>query len=119
MGWSDIGCWLEFGNLQPQEGENRIMGETVLSDVKNCTIYSQHRLIAALGIEDLIIADTEDALLVAHKNHTQNVRDIVEKLKSRDDARYKTFPKSAQSEGMKNRNEETPLHFNQTKILQE
>lgn len=94
IGWSDIGSWNELGALHPaDEHKNNSLGDVMCKDTNNCIIYGGERLIATLGIKDLIISDTADALLVAHKDRAQDVRDIVDELKSRNDALYKEFPK--------------------------
>ena len=93
IGWSDIGSWNELGDLHPaDENQNNILGRTICKGTHNCVIHADDRFIAALGVKDLIIADTADALLVAHKDNVQDVRGIVDELKSRNDAVYKEFP---------------------------
>ena len=93
MGWSDIGSWNELGALHPADGhQNNISGRTICKETHNCIIRADDRFIATLGVKDLIIADTAGALLVAHKDNVQDVRGIVDELKSRNDAVYKEFP---------------------------
>ena len=80
--WSDVGCWQSLGNMiQPDESGNRIDGEAVLLDVTNTIVKSNHRVIAGVGLKDLVIIDTEDALLVSHVDRVQDVKKIVERLK--------------------------------------
>jgi mannose-1-phosphate guanylyltransferase len=82
IGWSDIGCWKSLGDLvNPDENSNRIQGDVVVQDTKNCTIKSEDRMIGAVGLENLIIVDTPDALLVANKNRAQDVKKIFSHLK--------------------------------------
>lgn len=82
IGWSDIGSWNSLGNLTASdENGNRIEGETLLHDVSNCYIRGQDRLIAAVGIDDLFIIDTPDALLVASKARAQDIKSIYSQLK--------------------------------------
>lgn len=93
IGWSDIGSWTEFGALSPMDAKgNNLKGEVVLNQVENCIIHGNDKLIAAVGVEDLIIADTADALLVANKSHAQQVRHLVDELKNRANPAYKEFP---------------------------
>ena len=69
IGWSDIGSWTAFADLLPADGQgNHISGEVALIDTKNTIISGGDRLIGAVGIEDLIIVDTADALLVAKQD---------------------------------------------------
>jgi mannose-1-phosphate guanylyltransferase / mannose-6-phosphate isomerase len=90
LGWSDIGSWNALGELLPPDGSgNRALGETVLIDTKNCLVKSDHHLVATVGVEDLIIVDTPDAVLVAHKNKTQDVKKVVQQLKSKGHEAYR------------------------------
>lgn len=91
IGWSDIGSWKALSDLQtPDEHGNRVVGEAVLHNVDNCFLMSQERLIGAVGLKDLVIVDTPDALLVAHKDSTQDVKHIYGELKKRGHDTYKT-----------------------------
>ncbi|KQR85485.1 mannose-1-phosphate guanyltransferase [Burkholderia sp. Leaf177] len=83
MGWSDIGSWLSISELTaPDERGNRIHGEAMLHDVDNCFVRSEDgRLIGAVGVHDLIVVDTADALLIASRDRAQDVKQIVAKLK--------------------------------------
>lgn len=93
IGWSDIGSWNEFGALYPlDQAGNNVTGNVVLEDVKDCIIHSENRLVAALGLEAMIVADTPDALLIAPKDRAQEVRSIVSVLKKRKDSTFQLFP---------------------------
>lgn len=81
-GWSDIGSWTALWETCPKDKEeNCLKGDIISKDTHRCFIRSEGRLIATIGIKDLIIIDTKDALLVADKNKTQDVKEIVETLK--------------------------------------
>jgi len=85
LGWSDIGSWSVLAGLYPaDERGNHVFGdqETVLEDVRNCDICGQERLVAALGLENLLIVDTPDALLVTPKEREQEVKKIYNRLKA-------------------------------------
>lgn len=83
IGWSDIGSWAALGELAEADAQgNRIEGEALLKDAENCFIRSEDRLVSAVGVKDLIIVDTPDALLVAHKDRAQDVKQIYGELKS-------------------------------------
>jgi mannose-1-phosphate guanylyltransferase/mannose-6-phosphate isomerase len=83
IGWSDIGSWSALGDLtHPDAQGNRIEGEAVLHDVSNCYILSNKRVVGAVGISDLIIVDTPDALLVADKSKAQDVKHLYAALKA-------------------------------------
>ncbi|SAL14079.1 mannose-1-phosphate guanylyltransferase (GDP) [Caballeronia udeis] len=83
MGWSDIGSWLSISELTaPDARGNRIHGEAELYEVDNCFIRSEDgRMIGAVGVQDLIVVDTADALLIASRDRAQDVKQIVAKLK--------------------------------------
>ena len=93
IGWSDIGSWSALAGLQPPDAQgNRVAGKTneaLLENVRNCYIQSSGRTIGAVGVTDLVIVDTPDAVLVAHRDHAQEVRKIVEKLKASGNETYK------------------------------
>lgn len=80
--WSDIGSWNAVCDLVPaDEAGNRVIGEAVLVDVGNTFIQSEGRMVAAIGLDNLLIVDTPDALLVANRERSQDVRKVVQQLK--------------------------------------
>ncbi len=90
LGWSDIGSWNALCDLvAPDEEGNRSIGDTVLIGTKNTFVQSEHHLVAAVGVEDLIIVDTPDAVLVAHKDKTQDVKKVVQQLKEHGHEAYR------------------------------
>jgi mannose-1-phosphate guanylyltransferase/mannose-6-phosphate isomerase len=83
IGWSDIGSWSAIGELAQEDGQsNRIEGKVVTHNVTGCYIRSAGRVVGAVGLENLVIVDTPDALLVASKAHAQDVRHIYAQLKA-------------------------------------
>lgn len=83
IGWSDIGSWSALGDLsEPDEQGNRVHGEALLHDARNCFIQSHKRVVGAVGIDNLIIVDTPDALLVADKSRAQDVKHLYAELKA-------------------------------------
>lgn len=83
IGWSDIGSWSALGDLSlPDASGNRIEGTALLHDVTNCYIQSNKRVVGAVGIDNLIIVDTPDALLVADKSRAQDVKHLYAALKA-------------------------------------
>ncbi|MGV0005829.1 MAG: mannose-1-phosphate guanylyltransferase/mannose-6-phosphate isomerase [Candidatus Porifericomitaceae bacterium WSBS_2022_MAG_OTU9] len=93
MGWSDVGSWQELGQLYPRDDNgNHVHGQSLLQDVSDCIIYSGHRMVAALGIKDIVVADTSDAVLVAERGRIQEVRKLVESLQQMEHDSYKLFP---------------------------
>ncbi len=88
IGWSDIGDWATLYELLPADGEgNVVVGEHVGLDTKGCLVHSS-RLVATIGLEDMIIVDTGDAVLICPKDRAQDVKRLVEKLREMGKERY-------------------------------
>lgn len=86
MGWSDVGSWDALWEISPRDDAgNAIVGDVVLHDVSGSYVRSDHKLIAAIGVKDLIVVATDDAVLVADRADAQKVKNLVDALK--DDAR--------------------------------
>lgn len=83
FGWNDLGSWDEVARLFPRdEQENAVSGQVFLRDVKNCHISTVgNRIAAAIGVEDLIVIDTDDAVLVCRKGRSQDVKEVVDYLR--------------------------------------
>ena len=81
-GWSDVGAWDALWEVLPKDGEGNVaQGDVLLYDCRNTLAMSEGRLVACVGVEDMIIVETPDAILVAHKSKTQDVKRIVDQLK--------------------------------------
>jgi mannose-1-phosphate guanylyltransferase len=85
MGWSDIGDWHVLGQLgEPDAAGNSLQGDVVPVATTNSAAWSETgRLIAMVGLDNIVVVDTEDALLVADRSRTQEVRQVVDLLKAR------------------------------------
>lgn len=82
IGWSDIGSWNAVSELtDADENGNRFEGEVLSHGARNNYVNSEDRLTALVGVEDLLVIDTADALMIAHKDHAQDVKHIVTQLK--------------------------------------
>ena len=82
FGWSDIGSWNAVQNLIPvNDHGNRVVGDAIMIDTFDTFVQSQDRLVATLGVQNLMIVDTPDALLVATPEKSQDVKKIVAELK--------------------------------------
>ena len=80
--WSDVGSWDALWELATKDASgNAARGDVQLQDTKDSLIFGERRLVATLGIEGLVIVDTDDALLVADRSRSQEVREVVEDLK--------------------------------------
>mgnify|MGYP000679859239 FL=1 len=81
-GWSDVGAWDALWEVLPKnEDGNVIQGDVVMVGSHNTLAISEGRLLACLGVDDMIVVQTPDAVLVAHKSKTQEVKEIVDHLK--------------------------------------
>jgi mannose-1-phosphate guanylyltransferase len=82
IGWSDIGSWATLLDLLPSdEHGNVVHGDHLAMDTRNSFIHSNHKLIVTIGVDNLIVVETDDALLICPKDRAQDVREIVEMLK--------------------------------------
>jgi mannose-1-phosphate guanylyltransferase/mannose-6-phosphate isomerase len=81
-GWSDVGAWEALWQVLPKDDQGNVaQGDVMLQDSRNTLAMSDGRLIACVGVDNLIVVETADAVLVAHKDHTQDVKKIVDRLK--------------------------------------
>ncbi len=81
FGWSDIGSWKAMSDLyESDDAGNRILGKAVLVESRNCFVQGDDRLVAAVGVHDLVIVDTGDAVLVADRDRAQDVKEVVNQL---------------------------------------
>ena len=82
-GWSDVGAWEALWKALPKDAQGNVaQGDVLLQDSTNTLALSDGRLIACVGVNDLVIVETADAVLVAHKDKTQDVKKIVDRLKA-------------------------------------
>jgi len=82
-GWSDVGSYSALWEVcQKDYQQNVIKGDVIAHDTSNSYIHSQNKLIATLGVDNLVVIDTPDAVLIANKDKVQNVKDIVNELKA-------------------------------------
>ncbi|BAJ01440.1 mannose-1-phosphate guanylyltransferase/mannose-6-phosphate isomerase [Shewanella violacea] len=89
-GWNDIGAWSALWEVNDKcKDGNAVSGDTILHDTKNTFIHGGERLIATVGLDNIVIVDTKDALLVATKDKVQEVKKIVEQLKVQGRSEFK------------------------------
>lgn len=82
VGWSDVGSWASLWEIAKRDASgNYVNGDALLEDSKNLYVHSERSLVSTIGVKDLVIVDTPDALLVADKSRTQDVSKLVAKLK--------------------------------------
>lgn len=81
--WSDLGSWASLWDAMPKdENANVLVGDVLTHNVTNSYIRAEHKLVAAVGIKDHVIIETDDAILVVDKNNTQDVKEIVKHLQA-------------------------------------
>jgi mannose-1-phosphate guanylyltransferase/mannose-6-phosphate isomerase len=83
--WSDVGSWSAVWSLMPKDDAGNVLhgeGEVMLADTRGSYAYSDHGCVALLGVENVVVVQTEDAVLVASKEHAEAVKGIVDRLKA-------------------------------------
>ncbi|KAF1043030.1 MAG: Mannose-1-phosphate guanylyltransferase 1 [Herbaspirillum frisingense] len=84
IGWSDVGSWSALQEVMPADADgNVVRGDVHLDGVSNSLVRAESRMVAVLGVQDLVVVETDDAVLVAHKDKAQDVKGIVDKLKEK------------------------------------
>lgn len=82
FGWSDLGSWDEIYNLKDKDANGNVkFGRTVTINTKNCLILNDKIIVATVGVEDLLIVNTEDGLLICKRGDSQNVKEVTDYLK--------------------------------------
>ena len=82
-GWSDVGAWDALWQVLPKDERGNVaQGDVLLQDCENTLALSEGRLVACVGVSDLVVVETADAILVSHKDKTQDVKKIVDRLKT-------------------------------------
>lgn len=89
FGWDDVGSWLAAGRIRKNdENGNVINGNVVSVNTSNCVIEGREKLIAALGLNDMIVVDTEDAILISTKENVSDIKQILAKLREQNMNQY-------------------------------
>ena len=82
-GWSDVGSWAALHDVLPADAQGNVTrGDVLLEDTEGCYVHADSRLVAALGLEDMVIVETADAVLVAPKHKVQDVKKLVARIKA-------------------------------------
>jgi mannose-1-phosphate guanylyltransferase/mannose-6-phosphate isomerase len=90
-GWSDIGSWSSLWEVSQRDADGNVQqGDVLALQTHNALLIAQHRFVAAVGLEDVIVVETADAVLVAHKDHAQEVKNVVAELKARSRSEHLT-----------------------------
>ena len=81
--WSDIGSWDALFDVRPRDGEGNVLhGDVVTVDAQDCVVHSEQRLTALVGVRDMVVVSTQDAVLVMPRARSQEVKELVAKLKA-------------------------------------
>ena len=89
FGWDDVGSWLAVERVKGIDtAANTLTGNVLTIDTEHCTIEGKERLIAALGLKNLIIVDTDDALLIADKNSAGDIKKLLSVLRETNREKY-------------------------------
>ncbi|NOR14374.1 MAG: hypothetical protein GQ544_01585, partial [Candidatus Aminicenantes bacterium] len=89
FGWSDVGAWSSLASFwEEDEKGNTIRGESLILDAEDNLVYNPNKLTALVGVKDLIVVETEDALLICPKDQDQRVKEIVAELKNKQKKEY-------------------------------
>ena len=91
FGWSDVGSWASLHRLLPHDSRgNAAVGDWLAVDAKGCLVFSPHRLVVLLGMRNTVVVDSPNALLVADRERTQEIREVVRRLQKKGYQRYLT-----------------------------
>lgn len=88
LNWNDVGSWLAVHDILASNDANVTRGPVVSVDTDNCLIFSHKRLIATLGVSDLVIVETDEAVLIAHKDDTERMKELYDEVKKFGGAKY-------------------------------
>ncbi len=81
IGWSDLGSWESLSEeLESDKKGNILRGDVLAIENKNCMVFSQHKFVAAIGLDNITVVDTKDALLICRTDQSQKVKDVVSAL---------------------------------------
>jgi len=92
FGWNDVGDWKVIYDTKPKDENNNVIDDVddllININSEDCLVEGNQKLIAVIGLKDIIVVDTKDALLICHKDKTQDVKKVIEKLKEGDMEEY-------------------------------
>ena len=94
VGWSDIGSWKSLWEIEDRDHQDNVsIGKVFLKNTRNCYVRSENRLVVGIGLEDLIIVETRDAILITKSNSDQEVKNVLNELKENSYEESKTHKK--------------------------
>ena len=82
-GWNDVGSWSAIWDVHDKDSDGNVTkGDVVLHEARNCLVHSTNKLVSLIGIEDVVVVETKDAVMIAHKDKVQDVKKVVNKLEA-------------------------------------
>ncbi|AYC31867.1 mannose-1-phosphate guanylyltransferase/mannose-6-phosphate isomerase [Pseudomonas cavernae] len=82
-GWSDVGCWSSIWDVHEKDAAGNVTkGDVVLQDSHNCLVHGNGKLVSLIGLENVVVVETKDAIMIAHKDRAQEVKQLVDTLKA-------------------------------------
>ncbi|WP_371230534.1 mannose-1-phosphate guanylyltransferase/mannose-6-phosphate isomerase [Pseudomonas sp. QE6] len=80
-GWNDVGSWSSIWEVHEKDADGNVtMGDVVVHDSHNCLVHGNGKLVSVVGLEDIVVVETKDAMMIAHKDHVQDVKKVVNQL---------------------------------------
>ncbi|MND49698.1 Alginate biosynthesis protein AlgA [compost metagenome] len=80
-GWSDVGCWSSLWDVHEKDSNGNVTkGDVVVQDSRNCMIHGNGKLVSVIGLENIVVVETKDAMMIAHKDKVQGVKQLVNTL---------------------------------------
>ncbi|WP_095106144.1 mannose-1-phosphate guanylyltransferase/mannose-6-phosphate isomerase [Pseudomonas sp. Irchel 3E20] len=80
-GWSDVGCWSSLWEVNAKDANGNVTkGDVVIQDSRNCMIHGNGKLVSVIGLENIVVVETKDAMMIAHKDKVQGVKQMVNTL---------------------------------------
>ncbi|MBD9485112.1 mannose-1-phosphate guanylyltransferase/mannose-6-phosphate isomerase [Pseudomonas sp. PDM14] len=80
-GWSDVGCWASLWDVHAKDEDGNVTkGDVVVRDSHNCLVHGNGKLVSVIGLEDIVVVETKDAMMIAHKDRVQEVKQLVNTL---------------------------------------
>ncbi|WP_454255949.1 mannose-1-phosphate guanylyltransferase/mannose-6-phosphate isomerase [Pseudomonas sp. Marseille-Q8238] len=80
-GWNDVGSWSSIWDVHEKDGDGNVTkGDVVVQDSHNCLVHGNGKLVSVIGLEDIVVVETKDAMMIAHKDRVQEVKQLVSQL---------------------------------------
>lgn len=80
-GWNDVGSWSSIWEVHDKDANGNVtMGDVVVHDSRNCLVHGNGKLVSVVGLEDIVVVETKDAMMIAHKDRVQDVKKVVNQL---------------------------------------